>query len=137
MRLLWIALAVVVANGETTAAPKTLDELLDYVRQERKQEKRENREREKRFVAARERQQTMLTQAKQELEEEKARGDRLQQTYEQNEINIETQQRRLDEMAGSLGELEAVFSQMAGDTLGALKNSIVSEPASDKVLLPR
>lgn len=126
MRLFWIALAVVVANGETIAAPKTLDELLDYVRQERKQEKQENREREKRFVAARERQQTMLTQAKQELAEEKARGDRLQQTYEQNEINIETQQRRLDEMAGSLGELEAVFSQMAGDTLGALKNSIVS-----------
>ena len=121
-----MVLVVATVNGEAGATSRTLDELLDYVRQERKQEKQENRERERRFLEARDRQQSLLNQVKQELDQEKARGERLQQTYEQNDIEIETQQRRLDEMIGSLGELEAVFGQMAGDTLGTLKNSIVS-----------
>lgn len=137
MRLLWIALVLVVSNGETSAAPKTLDELLDYVRQERTQEKQENRDREKRFLEARDRQQSLLNQAQQELDEAKAHGERLQQTYEQNEINIEAQQQRLDEMAGSLGELEAVFRQMAGDTLAALKNSIVSTHHAQRLELSK
>ncbi len=126
MRLVWIAIALVVANAAATAAPRSLDELLDYVRQERKQEKQQNREREKRFIEASESQRKLLKEAKQEFKDATAHGERLQQTYEENEVDIETQQRRLDEMVGSLGELEAVFKQMAGDTLGALQDSIVS-----------
>lgn len=129
-----IALAMSPATAEEVAPAtdlvvnqaSSLDELLDNVRERRVVESRENAAREARFVNEKDQQARLLRDAKAERAREQRRSDRLETTFEENEIRIGDLTEQLDKRLGSLRELFGVLQQVAGDTRGGFEGSIIS-----------
>ena len=126
MRKIWLALLLSLLAGEPAAAPQTLEELLDLVQQERIQEKKQLREREQKFIASRDSQKILLQQALDQLAAEEARGAQLTQAYEQFDGAIDDDQRRLEEVMGSLDELSTIVNQVKEDINGIAKTSLIT-----------
>ena len=104
----------------------SLDELLDNVQQRRVVESKEHSARERKFAAEKANQAKMLQDAKEERRREQRRSDRLETTFEENEIRIGDLQEQLDKRLGSLRELFGVLQQVAGDTRGLFEGSLIS-----------
>ena len=103
-----------------------LGELLKLVEERRLVESKENREREQRFTRDKNNQAKMLADAKAERRREEQRSERLETTFEENEIHIGDLQEQLDKRLGSLRELFGVLQQVAGDTRGLFEGSLIS-----------
>lgn len=114
------------ASDLTTTEANSLDELLKNVQERRVVESRLHREREQRFTREKTQQANMLAQAKAERTAEEQRSDRLETTFDENEIRIGDLQEQLDNRLGSLRELFGVLQQVAGDTRGLFEGSIIS-----------
>jgi biopolymer transport protein ExbB len=104
----------------------SLDELQRLVEQRRVTESREHTQREQTFAREKSRQQSMLNDAKAERRREEQRSERLETSFEENEIRIGDLQEQLDRRLGSLRELFGVLQQVAGDTRGVFEGSIIS-----------
>jgi biopolymer transport protein ExbB len=105
---------------------KSLDELLQMVKQGHVKDLREAKEREQRFVNARYEQQKMLDGAKRTLAEEEKRSSALENTFEENETVITEKQRQLKERLGTLTELFGHLTSTAGDLRSNFLTSIIS-----------
>ena len=103
-----------------------LDQLLNLVRERTLFESEVNREREREFVQRRDRQQQMLTDARNERNREEQRSERLEATFQENERLIGQLQEQLDARLGTLREMFGVLQQVAGDTVSVFNGSIVS-----------
>jgi biopolymer transport protein ExbB len=114
--------------GTAQAQPeyRSLDELLDRVRQGWNAERAENREREASFRSQRDEQKRLLEEARQTLANEEARSQRVEAEFEANEILLAQYEETLRERLGNLGELFGVVRQVAGDTHGNVESSMVS-----------
>ncbi|MCB1686526.1 MAG: MotA/TolQ/ExbB proton channel family protein [Pseudomonadales bacterium] len=142
MRALWIALLLALgsqafAQAAEEAAPpaaddlqsvtaNSLDELLKNVEQRRVVESRTNVEREQRFAREKASQAKMLEDAKAERRREEQKSDRLETTFDENEIRIGDLQEQLDRRLGQLKELFGVLQQVAGDTRGLFEGSLIT-----------
>ena len=104
----------------------SLDELLRNVEQRRVTESREHTQREGRFAQDKAQQARMLADAQAERRREEQRSERLETTFEENEIRIGDLQEALDKRLGSLRELFGVLQQVAGDTRGLFEGSVIS-----------
>ncbi len=107
-------------------ASESLEQLLERVKRGWRAEKRENAEREARFRQQRDRQKTLLAEAKRTLANEEARSETLEKQFDANEQAIARLEDTLKERLGTLGEAFGVVRQVAGDTSGHLGKSIVS-----------
>jgi biopolymer transport protein ExbB len=130
MGVLWWAGGLSAAPG---TPPRTLDELLEAVRQDRLQENSENRAREARFLKDRDRRQALLEEARAALAREQQRSEALRAQHQAHEQAIAEQQERLGEAAGSLDELQVVFRQLAGDVAATLKRSVVTAETPERL----
>lgn len=126
MKHLCRALVLVVLSLEAYAAPDTLQELLDHVRQERTDEQRLNRERIERFTQARDRQAELLEEARAALATERERAQRLEGEHARRASKIMREQARLDKAILALGEVQSTFGRVAADAAGLLTDSIIS-----------
>jgi biopolymer transport protein ExbB len=117
-----IGVAAPVAADE----PRTLDELLQQVREARTEAAAVHRERERRFIEARNQQRQLLEQARRDYEREEERQDTLQIRFDENESEIADLEETLQARMGHLGELHGVVRQVSGDLQGVIRNSIVS-----------
>lgn len=106
--------------------PQSLNQLLEAVRQGRIRENRENRQREEEFRRDQANQQRLLNQAQADLEAEREEADRLEATFQENEQQISLLQEELRQTLGAAGELFGTVRQVAGDTIGQVKTSLVS-----------
>jgi biopolymer transport protein ExbB len=113
-------------------AAKTLNELLEFVKQGQVTEASENRAREQRFVAAKADQQRMLNEAEAEREREEQRSSRLENQFNENEILIAEKQEQLRERLGALTELFGHLTAAAGDLKSNLDVSLVSAQYPDR-----
>ncbi len=131
-------LAPFVAGAADGAPPASLDELLQLVRKARVEEDRVNRERERRFLAAKNRQKQLLKEAKAQLRAETRRSERLKNTFDANEKKLTELEETLRQRMGSLGELFGVVRQVAGDAKATFDNSLVSAQFPDRqsLLMP-
>ena len=118
--------AALAAGDLEVVKASSLDELLDNVEQRRVVESREHTARERKFAAEKANQAKMLQDAKAERRREQRRSDRLETTFEENEIRIGDLQEQLDKRLGSLRELFGVLQQVAGDTRGLFEGSLIS-----------
>jgi biopolymer transport protein ExbB len=107
-------------------SPETLDQLLQYVREQSAAQSRQDAERERRFAAAKAQQQTLLAQAEQALTAERKRGADLQARYDANRATLTRQRTELEQASRSLSDLNTVVRQAAGDLHGLLQGSLVS-----------
>lgn len=121
-----LALAGTVCLLHAPAKAQTLDDLARVVREATIAEARINREREDRFIRARDRQQQLLEEARQELADENARSERLRTEYDEYERVLADLETTLAERMGNLGELFGVARQAAAEAQAALDDSMVT-----------
>ncbi len=112
-----------VANAQEA---KSLDQLLDFVKQGKVTEAKEHRAREQRFLQNKNEQADMLAEAKRMRQEEEQRSARLEEEYEQNELKVSEKQRQLKERLGTLTELFGHLTSTAGDLRANFANSLIS-----------
>ena len=116
--------------------PSNLDELLEQVKKERTLEKEELLQRESKFKDAHSKQKKLFELATKKLKEEEDRSKSLKATYESYDSEIKKQKEILDERMGTLGELDGIVKQIAGELDSIIDTSLVSsqKPDRDKIL---
>lgn len=105
---------------------KSLDELLNFVKQGKVSEERENKSREARFLKDKSQQASLLSQAKKTRTDEEKRSDRLEKTFEENKEKIVLKKEALNEAKGSLTELFGHINSTAGDMREGFNTSLIS-----------
>ncbi|MCP3906597.1 MAG: energy transducer TonB, partial [Oceanicoccus sp.] len=132
-----VASVLAVASSSAMAQDaRSLDQLLDFVKQGQATEAKENRAREARFKNAKNRQAQLLAEAKVMRKKEENRSARLENTFEQNELKVAEKGRQLKERLGTLTELFGHLTSTAGDLRSSFANSLVSAqyPGRDEFL---
>ena len=116
--------------------PSNLDELLEQVKKERTLQKEELLQRESKFKDAHSKQKKLFELARKKLKEEEDRSKSLKATYESYDSEIKKQKEILDERMGTLGELDGIVKQIAGELDSIIDTSLVSsqKPDRDKIL---
>jgi biopolymer transport protein ExbB len=108
------------------AEPADLFELLKMVERGLEVEQEENLRRQREFMQAKDDQARLLAEAKALLAEKEGLSQELEGFYNKNEGAIGTEEERLQEQLGQLGELFGVVRQVATDTSGQVWDSLVS-----------
>jgi biopolymer transport protein ExbB len=114
------------------AAPASLEELLEQTRSARAKEAKANEEREAKFLAERNKQAALMTDARAALSEQQRRGQTLSAAFDANEKKLTDLQAQLDSRAGNLGEMFGVVRQVANDFSSVAHNSIISAQYPDR-----
>ncbi len=128
MRTVVLAVAaLVVAAAAPAQEPMNLQQLLEQVRQGAKAERAENAKREQEFRAAKDRQQELLAAAKSAQASAEAKSKELEVQFEAREAELPELQESLRLRLGTLGELFGVVRQVAGDTGGFVRESLISQ----------
>ena len=115
----------------------TVLELLDLVRAEAREGSIMNRERVEQFRQARDERQRMLEEVSRQLAAENRRSTQLNRRFEQNEADLSELVERLEIRTGNFGELFGVVRDVAGDTVAAVRTSLVSAQYPDRSDLAR
>lgn len=126
MRPTALILIALLAPAAWAAAPTTLDELIDSLKDSSTQQAKRLAEREARFVAARNERSRLLEDARARRREAEREADRLRVEFERSEQELADLETRLDENAGDLRELFTVVRQTAGDAAPMIESSLVS-----------
>ncbi|MCH7598272.1 MAG: MotA/TolQ/ExbB proton channel family protein [Myxococcales bacterium] len=138
MALAWVFGFAAVSTAQDqpkSPEPKTLEELLEMVKEGFIAESDDNAAREARFLAARNDQQRLLDDALAVLAGEEAISQALESTYNDNEPLIGTLQETLTERLGQMGELFGVVRQVSNDLSGQVWESLTSSQLSDRTIL--
>ncbi len=109
-----------------SAQPKTLDDLLQKLKRSELRESAEYKKREREFLQSKNRQQSLLAQAKAELRKEEQISERLEAKYSEQDKDLTKLTADLNKQMGSLRELFGILQQVAGDTRGKLEASVTS-----------
>lgn len=107
-------------------AQVTLDQVLQSVRQERREVSAENREREQRFLQQRNQQQAELTRIRNEVAAAEAESTRLEGVMEQNQARIAELDQELASKQGEFQELFGAARTAAADLNAQIQESIIS-----------
>ena len=110
---------------------RSLAELLELVKQGWTRERKENKAREARFRKNKAEQKQLLEDAKVVLAREEARSERLESTFQVNEVKLAELEETYTNRLGSLGELFGVVRQVAGDARGHVDSSLVTAEIRD------
>ncbi len=136
-RLSLIIAAGVLSLGLGTAHAQDEDsrsmaELLNLIQQGQARDSQEARQREAAFAQARNRQQSLLNQARAERTRQENTSAQLEQQFEENQQRIITAKAALDERLGALKELFGVLQTVAGDTQGRFNESLTNIEYPDR-----
>ncbi|MBE9471311.1 MAG: MotA/TolQ/ExbB proton channel family protein [Chloroflexi bacterium] len=129
LSILLIALPVAAQESQPAG---DLDDLLRMVEDGRAHDESEHRQREEEFRAARDQQERLLADARQRLRVAEQLSEKLEDTYNDNDLLIVDVTEQLDRRLGSLKELFGVLQQVTGDTRGILDNSVTSAQYPDR-----
>lgn len=130
-RMTKIISAVFVATLFSTSAMAQnknldLDALLKQLEEGKFAQNQQNQAREAEFRAKVAEQDRMIAEATQTRDNEVARSERLETTFEENEFKIADLSEALNKRLGSLKELFGVLQQVSGDTKNKFQNSLIS-----------
>jgi len=103
-----------------------LDDLISKLKEGEYQQSQENKVREKEFISRKNEQQKLLAQAVVQRDEQTQTSDRLETSFEENELRIGDLDDALNKRLGSLKELFGVLQQVSGDISGKFSSSIIS-----------
>jgi len=130
--------APIVAPRAAPPEPKSLDELLEMVRDGFESEDAANQRRVAEFKRNRADQQRLLDEALAILAGEEASSQQMEIRYNENELQLGTAQQRMTERLGELGELFGVVRMVATDLGAQTWDSMTSaEGGSQRELLDR
>ncbi|MEM9749616.1 MAG: MotA/TolQ/ExbB proton channel family protein [Pseudomonadota bacterium] len=125
-----------VTADRAEAQATSLDQVLQAVRNQRRQVSQENQQRERAFRQEQARQQGLLQEAGAQVTAEEAISDQLDATFNENEEELARLEALLREKQGAFGELFGAARQAAGETRAVVNNSMVSAqfPGRDGLL---
>lgn len=106
--------------------PTNVDELLRRIKQGWQRSNVENNTREKEFLANKNNQQRLLSEARVQKAAEEKRSARLEEAFRNNEKKLTVLDDSLHQAMGNMGELFGVIRQVAGDTRSQLEASLIS-----------
>ena len=112
-----------VAQNEKAAS---LDELLNMVKQSSISETAEHKKREQDFLRDKNNQANSLKQAQGTLANEERRSERLEATFNEQELAVEEKRKQFNERLGSLRELFGHLTSTAGDLRATMDDSLIS-----------
>lgn len=124
--LVTLLLLVLASLGLHAAELRSLDELVEAVRQGRLEQSRENQAREQQFLKDRNRQQALLAEARAEREALEKQSAVLEQRYAQQKEQLDELTRRLENRMGSMKELFSHLQTSASEVSTLLHRSITS-----------
>jgi biopolymer transport protein ExbB len=128
--LIVVLLSPVLVAAEQAALPEqqitSLDQLLESVRNQQRQQQARNTEREARFLRDRQKQQELLTQSKRDFERNKDENQPLLAVTEANAAEIKRLQAQLTDVVEDMGDLASTFREFSGDFSAVLQDSMVS-----------
>jgi len=119
-----LALALCLAGPVFAAEAVNLDQLLQQVAQGRVKDAEDAQQRIAQFRQERANQQRLLQDARNEQAAQERRSEQLEQTFEDNDVEIIELERALQERLGDLKELFGVLQQGAGDAIGQFETSV-------------
>jgi biopolymer transport protein ExbB len=114
--------------------PRSLDQLLEYVKQGQVSDAKENRAREQAFARDKANQAAELKRAEDERTRQEQRSAELEDLFEANELLVAAKQDQLKEKLGTLAELFGHLTSTAGDLASTLEFSITSAQYPDREL---
>jgi len=126
------SLLFMVGVAQTQEDATSMDALLEQIKQGQARDSLEARQREQRFAQARNEQQNLLNQSRQERARQERNSGRLEQLFEDNQTRIVAARVALDERLGALKELFGVLQTVAGDAQGRFKESLTSIQFPDR-----
>jgi biopolymer transport protein ExbB len=119
--------ALTFSGGSAVAQEaKSLDQLLDFVKQGQVTEAKENRTREANFAKDKANQATQLRRAEEERKRQEQLSARLEKTFEENDLLIAAKQTQLQEKLGTLTELFGHLTSASGDLASNVEVSLAS-----------
>ncbi|GLS83875.1 MotA/TolQ/ExbB proton channel family protein [Paraferrimonas haliotis] len=113
-------------------APTSFDQLLNKVKSETAAQSKINKNREAEFKKYAGDKQALLNKAKRDLKAEQDRGDRLNQTYLDNERRLAELEEDRKNAQGDLGEMFGVVKGAAGNLASRLASSNISAQYPDR-----
>jgi biopolymer transport protein ExbB len=117
---------------QTSDDAVTLQQLLDRVRDGRVRDQGFYKKREQEFLRDRNKQKALLDKTNAEIKAEEARSERLEKTFNENELKLAELEGLLNERLGVYGELFGIVRQVAGETRAQLDESIISGELPDR-----
>ena len=127
-----LSLGFVSANAQEEESSRSMADLLRLIEQGQSRDSRESRQREATFAQARNRQQSLLNQARADRTRQENISSNLEQQFEDNQQRIITARQALDERLGALKELFGVLQTVAGDTQGRFNDSLTNIQYPDR-----
>ena len=116
----------VMTFAQSTPKAKSLDELLELVKNGAYRENQENKRREKEFVQQKSKQKSLLAGARNTQKKEERRSDRLEAEFKVNDETIARLEDELSHELGALKELFGVLQLVSADTKAVFHDSIIS-----------
>ncbi|MBE9540294.1 MAG: MotA/TolQ/ExbB proton channel family protein [Proteobacteria bacterium] len=119
----------VIAHSQDTLPEQqitNLDELLESVRQQQKQQRARNAQREQLFLQDKKQQQARLVKARREFDRRQKENQPLVTVTERNQAEIEQLGLQLETVVKELGELSSTFREFAGDFSAVLQESMIT-----------
>lgn len=127
-----LSLGFVSANAQEEESSRSMADLLRLIEQGQSRDSRESRQREAAFAQARNRQQSLLNQARADRTRQENISSNLEQQFEDNQQRIIIARQALDERLGALKELFGVLQTVAGDTQGRFDDSLTNIQYPDR-----
>ncbi|MBP6725110.1 MAG: energy transducer TonB, partial [Halioglobus sp.] len=106
--------------------PRSLDQLLEFVKQGQVTEAKESRAREQAFANDKANQAAELQRANAERTQQETLSAQLEDQFEANELLVVAKQDQLKEKLGTLAELFGHLTSTAGDLASTMENSVTS-----------
>ncbi len=120
--------ALVSAQQEAPPAQQitNLDQLLESVRDEQRQQQARNQEREARFLRDKQQQQALLMQSRRDFERNTNENQPLLVVTEGNASEIQRLQTQLQDVVEDMGDLASTFREFSGDLSAVLQDSMIT-----------
>ena len=103
-----------------------LDQLLESVRAEQRQQRARNKQREQQFLRDKNKQQALLTQAQRDFERRQQENQPLVASTEGNQAVIANLEQQLKAVIDDMGDLSSTFREFAGDFSAVLQESMIT-----------
>ena len=113
---------------------QSLQQLLDRVRAGRVKDSADFAAREAEFRKNRDRQNALLEKVQADILREERRSERLEKTFNENEVKLAELEGLLNERLGVFGELFGTVRQVAGETRGQIEDSLISGELRDRAV---
>jgi biopolymer transport protein ExbB len=103
-----------------------LEQLLQSVRTQQRQQQERNAAREQRFLRDKQQQQAMLEQSRREFESNKNENQPLLAVTDANALEIKRLQAQLQDVVQDMGDLASTFREFSGDFSAVLQDSMIT-----------